>query len=318
MKHFLSEGDFNHDEIVEVFEGASRFKENRQQRPSVDLACQSWGMIFYKNSTRTRVSFEVGIRELGGNPLVIDQSATQIGRGESIADTARVLSRYLDGLVIRSHGHEVVEDFARYSSIPVVNALTDFLHPCQIYADCMTILEKSSSSPDPFIGLKGKKLAFFGDTSCNMANSWILAGALFGMDIRLAGPEGFKPGQRITDFCRESGLSESWRHLQDPMEAAEEADVIYTDVWVSMGCESEKEERLRKMEPYRVDSSILARAKESCLFMHCMPAHPGEEVSPEVLDSPRAILFDQAENRLHMQKSILSKLSSLRAKKLSS
>ena len=318
MKHFLSEGDFNHDEIVEVFEGASRFKENRQQRPSVDLACQSWGMIFYKNSTRTRVSFEVGIRELGGNPLVIDQSATQIGRGESIADTARVLSRYLDGLVIRSHGHEVVEDFARYSSIPVVNALTDFLHPCQIYADCMTILEKSSSSPDPFIGLKGKKLAFFGDTSCNMANSWILAGALFGMEIRLSGPEGFKPGQRITDFCRERGLTESWRHLQDPMEAAEEADVIYTDVWVSMGCESEKEERLRKMEPYRVDSSILARAKDSCLFMHCMPAHPGEEVSPEVLDSPRAILFDQAENRLHMQKSILSKLSSLRAKKLSS
>jgi len=318
MKHFLSEGDFNHDEIVEVFEGASRFKENRLQRPSVDLAYQSWGMIFYKNSTRTRVSFEVGIRELGGNPLVIDQSATQIGRGESIADTARVLSRYLDGLVIRSHVHEVVEDFARYSSIPVVNALTDFLHPCQIYADCMTILEKSSSSSDPFIGLKGKKLAFFGDTSCNMANSWILAGALFGMDILLAGPEGFKPGQRITDFCRESGLSESWRYLQDPMEAAEEADVIYTDVWVSMGCESEKEERLRKMEPYRVDSSILARAKESCLFMHCMPAHPGEEVSPEVLDSPRAILFDQAENRLHMQKSILSKLSSLRAKKLSS
>lgn len=309
MKHFLTESDFDRNEIIEVFEHASLFKQNRAQRPSADLSGQNWGMLFYKNSTRTRVSFEVGIRELGGNPLILDQSSTQIGRGESIEDTVRVLSRYLDGLIIRTHGHDIIEEFAQHSSIPVVNALTDFLHPCQIYADCLTILEKTGGTLDPFEGLRGKKLAFFGDTACNMANSWILAGALFGIDIHLAGPADFRPTPEIDKFCQARGLPATWRHTQDPREASEGADVIYTDVWVSMGCEDEEQDRLQKMAPYRVDSEILALAKENCLFMHCMPAHPGEEVAQEVLDAPQAILFDQAENRLHMQKSILRKIS---------
>ena len=314
MRHFLTENDFYRNEIIEVFEEASLFKKNRAERPGSDLAGQSWGMLFYKNSTRTRVSFEVGIRELGAYPLVIDRSSSQIGRGESIEDTARVLSRYLDGLVIRAHGHEIIEEFAKHSSIPIVNALTDFLHPCQIYADCMTILEKKADGTNPFTGLQGKKLAFFGDTSCNMANSWILAGALFGMDVHLAGPLEFEPSAQIKGFCKENGLPENWHFTTDPMEAASEADVIYTDVWVSMGCEDQKQERLQKMSPYRVGAETLAKAKNDCLFMHCMPAHPGEEVTKEVLDSPEAILFDQAENRLHMQKSILRSIFSLRNK----
>ena len=172
-RHFLQEIDFSPEEIKKIFISAEELKKNRQMRPTSHLAGQTWGMIFYKQSTRTRVSFEVGIRELGGNPLILDQSSTQIGRGESIADTTKVLSRFLDGLVIRTHGHDVIENFADHADIPVVNALTDFLHPCQIYADCMTIIEKSSLNMDPFESLKGKKLSFYGDTSCNMANSWI-------------------------------------------------------------------------------------------------------------------------------------------------
>jgi len=311
MKHFLTETDFDHNEIIEVFQHAAQFKEDRKNRPHPALLDQNWGMLFYKNSTRTRVSFEVGIRELGGNSVIIDQSSTQIGRGESIEDTVKVLSRYLDGLIIRTHGHDIIEKFAQYSSIPIVNALTDFLHPCQIYADCMTILERTGQGRNPFEGLKGKKLAFFGDTSCNMANSWILAGALFGIEVLLAGPADFQPRSEIKEFCQEKGLTETWRHTQDPKEASQDADIIYTDVWVSMGCEEQEQDRLQKMSPYRVDSEILAGAKDHCLFMHCMPAHPGEEVAQEVLDSPQAILFDQAENRLHMQKSILHTLSLL-------
>ena len=161
MRHFLQENDFTNEETVDVFSTAFDLKSNRSQRPTTDLGGQSWGMMFYKQSTRTRVSFEVGIRELGGNPLILDQSSTQIGRGESVADTAKVLSRFLDGLVIRAHGHEIIENFAKHSSIPVINALTDLLHPCQIYADCMTLLEKMNCGPDPFLGLSGKKLAFF-------------------------------------------------------------------------------------------------------------------------------------------------------------
>jgi ornithine carbamoyltransferase len=307
MKHFLTEYDFDQNEIIDVFEKAFEFKSDRQNRPTSELRGQNWGMLFYKNSTRTRVSFEVGIRELGGNPLVMDQASTQIGRGESASDTIRVLSRYLDGLIVRAHGHDLLDEFVRHSDIPIVNALTDFLHPCQIYADCMTILEKNKVGSNPHEGLKGKKLAFFGDTSCNMANSWLLAGALFGMEIHLAGPPDFRPQNQIIDFLDSKGLAQNWHHTLDPIEAAEDADVIYTDVWVSMGCEEAN--RLQEMAPFQVTREILNRAKKDCLFMHCMPAHPGEEVSREVLDSPHAILFDQAENRLHMQKSILSHLS---------
>jgi ornithine carbamoyltransferase len=308
MKHFLEENNFTKEEIQSIFEHAFRFKENRKARPSLDLKDQNWGMLFYKNSTRTRVSFEVGIRELGGNPILLDLSSTQIGRGESVQDTAKVLSRFLDGLVIRTHGHDLITEFANYAEIPVVNALTDFLHPCQIYSDCMTLLEKTSDSQNPAEGLKGKKLAFFGDTSCNMANSWILAGALWGLDIWLCGPEEFKPTKEIEDFCRKFDLPIQWHFTSDCKKAAHLADVLYTDVWVSMGCEDEKNERMEKMSPFRITEDLFEIANQNALFMHCMPAHPGEEVTEEVLGSTRSILFDQAENRLHMQKAILKQL----------
>ena len=309
MKHFLEENNFVKEEITSVFEHAFDFKQSRMQRPTEDLSGQSWGMLFYKNSTRTRVSFEVGIRELGGNPVLLDLSSTQIGRGESVKDTARVLSRFLDGLIIRTHGPELIKEFARHAKIPVVNALTDFLHPCQIYADCMTILEKTSTSSNPYNGLAGKKLAFFGDTSCNMANSWILAGALWDMDIWLSGPEEFQPSQEIKSFCQDANLPIRWQYTNDCKEAAQNADILYTDVWVSMGYEEEENDRKEKMADYQVTQDLLNLAKENSLFMHCMPAHPGEEVTEEVLSSPRSILFDQAENRLHMQKAILKQLS---------
>jgi len=308
MKHFLQENDFTISEIQEIFQHAFAYKSNRAQRPTTDLAGQTWGMLFHKKSTRTRVSFEVGIRELGGHPLILDQSSTQIGRGESIEDTVKVLSRFLDGLIIRTHGHEIIEEFAEHGSIPIVNALTDFLHPCQIFADCMSLLEKTGSSQDP-LSLKGKKLTFLGDTQCNMANSWILAGALFGMEIQLAGPAEFAPNNQITDYLQKHDLPANYEHQTDPGIACQNADVLYTDVWVSMGCEEETDERKRVMSPYQVNDGMLYSAKPEAIFMHCMPTHPGEEVTESVLASPQSILFDQAENRLHMQKAILRQLA---------
>lgn len=308
MKHFLQENDFLSGEIKEIFTHAFACKANRAQRPTADLAGQTWGMLFHKKSTRTRVSFEVGIRELGGNPLVLDQSSTQIGRGESIEDTVKVLSRFLDGLIIRTHSHEIIEEFASHASIPVVNALTDFLHPCQIFADCMTILEKTGTSKDPG-SLAGKKLTFYGDTQCNIANSWILAGTLFGMHICLAGPASFATSEQMLQYLTKYDLPATFEHQADPVVAARDADVLYTDVWVSMGCEQESEERKRVLSPYQVTDNILQAAKPDALFMHCMPTHPGEEVSRSVLASPQAILFDQAENRLHIQKAILRQLT---------
>lgn len=313
MRHFLQENDFSVSEIKEVFASASALKSLRYERPTNDLAGQNWGMMFYKQSTRTRVSFEVGIKELGGNPLILDQSSTQIGRGESIEDTAKVLSRFLDGLIIRAHGHKVIESFAKHASIPVVNALTDLLHPCQIYADCMTILEKIGTESDPYEGLKGKKLAFYGDTSCNMANSWILAGSMFGLEISLCGPKTFQPSQDIQNLLENYNLPRTWTFTESPEEGSKDADVVYTDVWVSMGCEDESQSRLESMNPYQVNDKVMEKAKANCLFMHCMPAHPGEEVTQSVLDSKQAILFDQAENRLHMQKAILAKLSNIKS-----
>ena len=308
MNHFLQENDFSSEEIKEIFKYAFAYKENRAQRPTNDLAGETWGMLFHKKSTRTRVSFEVGIRELGGNPLILDQSSTQIGRGESIEDTVKVLSRFLDGLIIRTHGHDIIEQFASLGSIPIVNALTDFLHPCQIFADCMTILEKTGSSQDPY-SLTGKKLTFYGDTQCNMANSWIMAGALFGMNICLAGPSEFAPAEQILQYLSTHDLPTNFEHQTDPIIAARDSDILYTDVWVSMGCEEEAEQRKRIMSPYQVTDSILQASKPDSLFMHCMPTHPGEEVSESVLASPQAILFDQAENRLHIQKAILRQLA---------
>ena len=310
MKHFLKENDFSNDEILEIFDRASHLKQNRKQGLANDLAGQTWGLLFYKNSTRTRVSFEVGINELGGKALVLDQKTTQIGRGESIHDTAQVLSRYLHGLVIRTFEHEIIEEFAAHANMPVVNALTDLLHPCQIYADCFSIAEKLGDSRDPFASLAGKKLAFLGDTSCNMANSWIMAGKLFGMKVSLAGPKDFAPKPDFYDLLNNERMDCDFQFTSDPNEAVTDADIVYTDVWVSMGSEEEEESRIESMNPFAVTSELLSQAKSEALFMHCMPTHPGMEVSQEVLDSSQTIIFDQAENRLHVQKAILAKLAS--------
>ncbi|MEM8549385.1 MAG: ornithine carbamoyltransferase [Verrucomicrobiota bacterium] len=310
MKHFLKVNDFSLDEAEAVFKTASAFKQQRFKTPAC-LEKQSWGMLFYKNSTRTRVSFEAGLFELGAHPLILSSSNTQLSRGESVADTARVLSRYLSGLIIRCYDHSVVEDFARYGSIPVVNALTDLLHPCQLYADLFTLCERWDDHGPMVDRLKGRKVAFLGDTASNMANSWILAAAHFGMELSLSGPAVYAPGEQVQALLQESGLEKTYTYTQDAAAAAA-ADVIYTDVWVSMGDEDEAGPRLEVMQPYQVNADLMAQAKPDACFMHCLPAHPGQEVTQEVLDSSASIIFEEAENRLHAQKAILTHLDEAR------
>lgn len=307
MKHFLKENDFTAEERKELFAFAANCKENRFTHPK-PLEGQSWGMLFYKNSTRTRVSFEVGLGDLGARVVVLEKEAMQIGRGESLADTAKVFSRYLHGLVVRAYGHDVVLDFAQEGSIPVINALTDFLHPCQIYSDVFTLAEKWGGRGDNLESLQGRKISYFGDCCCNMANSWILAASLFGLELTLSGPESFQPQQDIIDLLEAENLEPRYQFTSDPREAASEADAFYTDVWVSMGKENESQERITQMKPYCVNSELLNLGKDNALFLHCMPTHPGLEVTQSVLDSPQAHLFDQAENRLHVQKAILAQL----------
>jgi len=309
MRSFLKESDFSKDEAEEVFSLAQKYKRTRSARPLDLLRGQSWGMLFFKKSTRTRLSFEVGLHELGANKIILNSSDLQLSRGESIEDTAKVMSRYLDGLVIRAYGHDVVEDFAKYSSLPIVNALTDTLHPCQSYTDVFTMMEYFSK--DDYVSLdsiKGKKFAFFGDTDCNMSYSLALAGAMFDFDVTLCGPESCNPSKALDKLLEESKLQKSYTFISDAKLAAKNADVIYTDVWVSMGKEDEIESRKKLFAPYQVNSNIMACAKDEALFMHCLPAHAGEEVTQEVLNSKASIIFDEAENRLHVQKAIISKL----------
>ncbi|MDR2863911.1 MAG: ornithine carbamoyltransferase [Puniceicoccales bacterium] len=313
MRHFLKETDFTREEIAGVFATAAAMKRDRGRCSSAQpLARQSWGLLFFKKSTRTRVSFQVGVHELGGQPVMLNADELQLSRGESAADTARVLSRYLHGLVLRCYSHSLLEEFAQVGSVPVVNALSDYLHPCQIYTDFFTLAERwSGGNPDRYLeSLKGRKIAFLGDTACNMANSFILGGALLGVEVVLAGPEDYEPGGEIRTQLKSDGLAPTWSFTTDPVAAVRGADMVYTDVWVSMGMEAEKAERLRQMQPYQVNTGLMRAAKPEALFMHCLPAHAGEEVAQEVLDSPASIIFDQAENRLHTQKAILAHLAS--------
>jgi ornithine carbamoyltransferase len=267
-------------------------------------------MIFSKSSTRTRVSFDVGIHELGGHVVVLSRNDIQLGRGESVADTARVLSRFVHGLIVRTFDHADVEELARCGSIPVINALTDLLHPCQIYTDAFTAAERwAGPQGDLLAALRGRKIAFLGDTCFNMANSWILGAAHFGMRIALSGPEKFAPGSDVQALLREAGLKQEFEYTPDPFAAVREADIVYTDVWASMGQEEEAEARRRLMQPYAVTAELFAAARPDAFFMHCLPAHPGEEVDQAVLENPRSIIFDQAENRLHVQKAILTSLA---------
>ena len=307
MHHFLKETDFTLDQAQAIFKLACAFKKDRNNCSDA-LFQQSWGLLFYKSSTRTRISFEVGVNELGGFPVVLNTDQTQINRGESLADTAKVMSRYLQGLVIRSYGHEIVETFAAEGNIPIINGLTDFNHPCQLYTDLFSILERYSPDSMDIAHLKGKKIAFFGDCASNMANSWILCAAYFGMQIVLSGPQEFSPTEKVQKVLKNQQLPIEFTFTKNTESAAKDADILYTDVWVSMGDEEEAQTRRSIMRPYQVTEELMALAKEDALFMHCLPAHPGEEVSQAVLDSPQSIIFDQAENRLHTQKAIIAQL----------
>ncbi|WP_309398333.1 ornithine carbamoyltransferase [Cerasicoccus maritimus] len=307
MKHFLKVTDLSVEEISEVFKLAAQYKRERAATPK-PLDGQSWGMLFYKNSTRTRVSFEVGLHELGAHPVILSASNTQISRGETVADTAKVLSRYLHGMIIRCYEHSLLDDFAEFGTMPIVNALSDYSHPCQILTDIFSLAEKVTDG-DYLSAVQGRKIAFMGDTNCNMANSWLLAGAHLGIDIALGGPQELAPGQEVIDDLASQGKPLTDQFTTDPLKAAKDADVVYTDVWVSMGMEDEKEDRLKMLEPYQVNADVMAVAKPDAYFMHCLPAHLGEEVSEDVYNSPASIVFDEAENRLHVQKAILTVLT---------
>jgi ornithine carbamoyltransferase len=314
MKHFLKETDFKASELPALFALARDMKRSRGGAGvAKPLAGRTWAMIFSKSSTRTRVSFEVGINELGGNAVFLNRSDIQLGRGESIEDTARVLSRFVHGLIVRTFDHSDVERLAASGGVPVINALTDFLHPCQIYADVFTAAERWAGPDGDLAGaLRGRKVAFLGDTACNVANSWILGANLFDMKISLAGPKGFAPAPEFKDFLAREGYAGRYVFTTDPFEAVQGADIIYTDVWVSMGKEAEAAARVQTLRPYAVTAKLFAAAKPDALFMHCLPAHPGEEVEQAVLENPRCVIFDEAENRLHVQKAILATLAKAR------
>ena len=299
IRHLLTGREFDRAALEQLIETTARLKAGRgkagQPRP---LDGKSIGMIFAKSSTRTRVSFEVGIHELGGQPIYLDESKTQMGRGETIADTARVLSRFLHGIVIRTFRQSDVEGLAQYGSIPIVNALTDDYHPCQAFADLFTIWERKGK-------LEGLKMAYLGDGASNMANSLMMACKLAGMTFAIGAPEEFRPRQAIMDEDLGPGKVE-W--TTDPAAAMKDADFVYTDVWVSMGFEKESRERMRILDPYRLDMKMLGNARPDVKVMHCLPAHRGEEITDEVMESEHSIVFDEAENRLHMHKAILCTL----------
>ena len=294
-RDYLVFPDLSKSEVQSLFNLAAKMKsaEYRDQ----PLAGKTLGMIFAKSSTRTRVSFEVGATQLGGHALFLSSRDIQLGRGEPIKDTARVLSRYLDILMIRTFEHREAEDLARYSSVPVINGLTDLHHPCQILADVLTMVQHLG-------GFEGKRVAWIGDGN-NMANSWLDAAALLGFEIRLACPEGYEPDRGIYE---RAGKLTSTLITEDCEEAADGADVVTTDVWASMGQETEAEERKAAFRGYVVDEALMKRAKPSAIFLHCLPAHRGEEVTDAVIEGPQSRVFDEAENRLHAQKALIATL----------
>lgn len=296
MKHLLKLLDLTTEEILELLNLADQLKYERGHHIAHrHLEGKTLGMIFQKSSTRTRVSFEAGMFQLGGSALFLSARDLQIGRGEPVEDTARVLSRYLDGIMIRTFAQEEVEALARYGSIPIINGLTDFCHPCQVLADLMTVREHKGR-------LDGLKMCYIGDGN-NMANSLIVGGLKTGMAVSVACPEGYDPDQPVLDFAAETG---GFALERDPMKAAEGADVIFTDVWASMGQEGEAEKRRAAFEGvYQVNGRLLEAANEGCMVQHCLPAHRGEEITAEVLEAHAAEIFDEAENRLHAQKAVM-------------
>jgi len=302
-RDFISLKDFTPEELWYLLKIAGYLKNRYHLGQNEELLSgKTLGMIFSKSSTRTRVSFEVAMYQLGGHALFLKAQDLQLGRGETVSDTARVFSRYLDGIMIRTHAHREVLELARYADIPVINGLTDFLHPCQALADIFTIYEKKGR-------VAGLKMAYIGDGN-NVAHSLLYGGALFGMRVFLASPSAYRPNPSVVEEA--AALAETTggtvEVVVDPREAVEGADAVYTDVWVSMGQEAEREQRLEDLGPYQVNGELMAVADRRAVVLHCLPAHKGEEITEEVFEGPQSVVFDQAENRLHVQKAILAML----------
>ena len=296
-KDLLKLLDLSREDIVTILNTADQLKYETKHNIHKDyLKGKTLAMIFEKNSTRTRVSFETGMFQLGGHALFLSGKESQIGRGEPVEDTARVLDRYCDGIMIRTFGQDEVEELARYTTIPVINGLTDFCHPCQVLADLLTIREHKAV-------LEGLKMCYIGDGN-NMANSLIVGGLKMGMEVSAACPEGYDPDPRVLDFAR-SGPEHRFSFFRTPQEAAAGADVIVTDVWASMGQEEEKAVRVQAFQGYQINSELMALANEGCMVQHCLPAHRGEEITAEVFEAHADEIFDEAENRLHAQKAVM-------------
>ncbi len=295
MKHFLSIESLGPSEIESLVDNAYHQKQNRRRMDERVLLGQTWALVFLKSSTRTRVSFEVGVHELGGHTLFLSGRDLQLGRGEPIQDTARVLGRMVDGAIIRNDSQDDLEAFAKFANIPTVNALTDLEHPCQVIADLLTLRERREDWKDLHI-------CFIGDGTCNMARSWIWAAGKLGLHLTIAAPEAFQPqGDWVTAA---GGLN--LRIESDPLKAVENSHVLYTDVWVSMGREDEADARRRLMAPYQVNHDLLEAAAPDAMVMHCLPAYRGMEITEDILEEHASLIFDQAENRLHAQKAIMS------------
>ncbi|OQY18837.1 MAG: ornithine carbamoyltransferase [Desulfobacteraceae bacterium 4572_35.1] len=298
-KDFLCLTDWSTAELDAIFTLSAELKQQQKQGVAHPLlAGKTLGMIFEKSSTRTRISFEVGMYQLGGHALFLSSGTTQIGRGEPIKDTARVMSRYVDGIMIRTFSQQGVEELAQYADIPVINALTDSYHPCQIMADLFTVLEHKGSYAD-------KSYCWVGDGN-NMAHSWINAAAVFGFELRVATPVGYEVDSQIKRRAEEMGAKIIYTN--DPLFAAAGADVLNTDVWASMGQEEEQAKRVQDFAGFQLNSEVVAAANDDCLVLHCLPAHRGEEISDEVIEGQHSVVFDEAENRLHVQKAIMATL----------
>jgi ornithine carbamoyltransferase len=303
-RDFLQLSDFTTDEILYLLDVAKELKAlQKHGKPHHYLSGKILGMIFEKSSTRTRVSFEVGMMQLGGQAIFLSSKDIQLGRGETISDTAKVLSRYVDCLMIRTFSHEGIEEFAHHATVPVINGLTDLQHPCQVMADLLTILEHKGK-------LAGLKLCYLGDGNNNMAHSLMEGAAKVGMHISIASPPGYMPDGKITEKAIKIGAQTGSTILitNDPKEGILDADVIVTDVWTSMGQEEETEARIKALQSFQVNKELCKHAKSDFIFLHCLPAHRGEEVTAEIIDGPHSVVFDEAENRLHAQKAILKEL----------
>ena len=302
LRHYRRVEDLTADELVAVLDLADELKAGRAAGSRDDLLGRTVAMIFEKPSTRTRVSFQVAVTELGGSPLSLSSAELQLGRGETIADTAAVLSRYVHALVVRTFGQDRIDELAENATIPVVNALTDQEHPCQALADLQTVREQLG-------GFDGRTLTYVGDGN-NVAHSLLLAGAMVGLSVRVAHPQGYAPDPAIVARANElgAGTGAEVTLTTDPIAGVSGADAVYTDVWASMGQEAEAEQRLAVFEPFRVTSELFAHAADDAVFLHCLPAHRGEEVTGEVIDGPRSVVWDQAENRMHTQKALLVQL----------